>query len=397
MSTAKKSQTKNQSTSDPYFDQGRLFVLQQLLMARLDEMLDALGVDLRKSRKMYYGACPVHDGDNETALNLYTGGDVPGKWMCRTHHCQHTFKKSIIGFVRGVLSNKKGWTAPGDKQEATWHQAVDWCCEFIGQKIGELEVDNDEMEKRQFVMNMRTVARLPKGEGAGLTRHEVRKRLRIPSAYFVERGWSAQILDKYDIGSSDKAGKFLNRAIVPVYDNEYRYAVGYTARSIFDKCKSCDLYHSPKEKCPQTWEEQRDCSKWRNSDGFSRESYLYNYWFASKHIRYWNAVILVEGQGEVWRVEEAGIPISLGLFGCNLTETQQVALEMSGAMNVICLLNNDQAGIDGTRLIKEKLQRGFRLYFPQVPGDKNDLGQMTPIAVGELLMPLLMTIKNRGY
>ena len=53
-------------------------------------------------------ACPIHQGDNSSALNLYIEGDsYRANWKCRTHQCEKTFKGSILGFTRGLLSYQK--------------------------------------------------------------------------------------------------------------------------------------------------------------------------------------------------------------------------------------------------------------------------------------------------
>lgn len=161
--------------------------------------------------------------------------------------------------------------------------------------------------------------------------------------------------------------------------------MGVTARSIFEKCPKCNLHHVS-GLCPEK-EKTFLYSKWRNSDNFKRESYLYNFWFAKDVISREGVAVIVEGPGEVWRLSEAGIDCGLGLFGSNMTDRQQVILEKSGAMTVIVLMNSDEAGQLGAEKIRESLQRSYRLVFPKIPS--NDLGELSPAKVREIIQPLI--------
>lgn len=396
---------------NPYYDQGKLHALQVMLCARLDELLNELGVTLFKSKRMYYGSCPIHGGDNPGAINLYHEGDTrPGFWKCNTRKCETHFKKTIIGFVRGVLSQQRfDWSHLPRQEErekqptVTWKDTVDWCCRFLGTDINGIAVDYGEMEKRRFAADVNALTRKPQQERQGLTRVAVRQHLQIPAAYFVGRGWSPELLDRYDVGfypgTVDKQGRPLplaNRVAVPVYDNEYKVVAGFTGRSVFDACPSCSRWHHPDEACPDKGDRAAwtRTAKWYNHN-FSKESYLYNFWFAKRHIREAGVVVVVEGPGDVWRLEEAGIHVGVALFGVHLSDEQQVMLEMSGALNVVVLTNNDEAGESGRLELKQRLGRSFRLHFPQLSA--KDLGEMTVPQVKEQIGGLVTRLAERGY
>jgi len=388
---------KRQSTlparrRDLYYDQARMQTLAMMLCSRLDEVFDALGVGLHRTSKMFYGPCPVHGGDNPNGFNLYHGGDVPGKWVCRTRHCEETFKRTIIGFVRAMLSkNKHDWTSPKDKRAGgtsrtvSFEEAVDWCCQFLGQKLEDLKVDYSDLEKRQFSTQVSLLTRAQTSPVYTLTRADIRGRLKIPSTYFTGRGWSAEVLNRYDVGLCDDPSKqMFERVVVPVYDDDYRFCVGVTARSIHQKCGQCGTYHRPGNACPF---DKQNHPKWRNSKELPRESRLYNYWFAKKHIQRDAVAVLVEGPGDLWRLVEAGIDHGVAMFGNTLSDQQQVILEMSGAMSLIVLTNMDEAGRFGANKIRQELSRSYRIYTPDLP--KNDLGDMRPAEVAALVTPIL--------
>lgn len=374
-----------------------------MLCSRIDEVVAELGVTLYRSNRLLTGRCPVHLGDNAGALNLYHKGDTrPGYWRCQTKACQETFGATILGFIRGVLSQRHcDWQyyQDGAKRQSQpkypWGQTVDWCCNLLGVKLAEVRIDREELEKTQFTAGMRLMGPPTKQEAEGVTRNRVREFLEVPAPYFVRRGFSAGVLDRYDVGTYPAPGRALSgRVAVPIYDDRHRVAIGFTGRSVFEKCESCQRWHGPGAGCPGTPEDLRRASKWWN-EGFRREACLYNSWFAKKEIEKHNIAVLCEGPGDVWRLAEAGIDCGVAMLGADLSPHQQVILEMSGAMNVIVLTDNDATGEQAREKLKQQLGRIFRLYFPQ--WGRHDVGE-TPVAecVG-LLAPLLRQLRERGY
>jgi 5S rRNA maturation endonuclease (ribonuclease M5) len=376
-----------------------------MLCARLDDLLGELGVGLLKSRKMYVGPCPVHGGDNPGALNLYPDGDTrPGYWKCNTHGCHSTFKKTILGFVRGVLSRQKfDWgaarTAAEKAQQRTvaWREAVDWCCRFLGTDIGAVRVDYGELEKRQFAAGVAQFTRRPAEAKAGLTRATVRQHLVVPAEYFLRRGYAPEILDRYDVGLYPAPGRPLSdRVAVPVYDQDHRFVVGFTGRSVFEQCAACGRWHPPAKGCPEKGDRLAwaKTSKWYNHE-FDKESHLYNLWFARKPIREQGVVVVVEGPGDVWKLEMAGVRCAVAMFGVELSDCQQVLLEMSGAMNVVVLTDTDAAGAGAREQLRRRLGRSFRLHFPEL--SSHDVGEMTVDQIRQEVLPVLEPIVLRGY
>src|SRR5579872_1375993 len=88
--------------------------------------------------------------------------------------------------------------------------------------------------------------RLPAGKFRPFPRQQVRERLDTPSPYFVERGYSPEVLDRHDVGHSARLGK----SIVPLYDDRGDTCVGYLARSEWPRCRRCGKYHRPGRTCP---------------------------------------------------------------------------------------------------------------------------------------------------
>jgi DNA primase len=195
--------------------------------------------------------------------------------------------------------------------------------------------------------------------------------LEIPPQYYLKRGYSAKILDEFDVGLCKNPNKpMTGRVVVPVYDNDGKFMVGCSGRAIDDSLP-----------------------KWKHSHNFSPPNFLYNFWRAKNSIKKTRTAILVEGPGDVWRLEEAGLDNSLALFGCQLHDPQQVILEKSGAMNLVVLLDNDEAGTLGKQYIQKTLSRSYNLFFPNFFA--KDVGELSTSQVKEILDPIINNLKDK--
>ncbi len=98
------------------FSQQQIKVICDNVCDNIEAMLDYFELEYKQTSRMISMACPIHGGDNGSALNIYpTGEDYRGNWVCRSHGCQKIFQPSIIGFIRGVLSaNNNEWKQDGD-------------------------------------------------------------------------------------------------------------------------------------------------------------------------------------------------------------------------------------------------------------------------------------------
>jgi 5S rRNA maturation endonuclease (ribonuclease M5) len=363
---------KNQSHS---YDQQKIKMLCDATCERIEDLLDFFEIEYKHNNSsMVSMCCPIHNGDNPSALNIYHEGDnYRGNWKCRTHGCEKVFRSSIIGFIRGVLSTQKyNWTNEGD-QTCSFREAVDFATKFVGKSLDQYHVDKDIQEKKQFAQIIQKVTEQPDNSNLKITRQQARNLLQIPAQYYLDRGYSAEILNKYDVGLCDRPNKEMsNRVVAPIYDYSGNFVVGCTGRSVFNKCDKCLAYHDTNEDCPREYAWQH--SKWRHSSGLKTQNCLYNIWFAKEYIQNSGTVILVESPGNVWRLEENGIHNSVAIFGTTLSDRQKIILDSSGAMNVVVLMDNDDAGITATKKIIEKCNRTYQIHVPTI--SKNDIGDM---------------------
>jgi hypothetical protein len=141
-----------------------------------------------------------------------------------------------------------------------------------------------------------------------LSRAQVKARL-TPSSYFLVRGFSQDVLDRFNVGHSP----FLRTSIVPIYDDDGQICVGFLKRSEKPVCPECGKCHNPSQDCISG---QR---KWAISKGCPKSELLYNYVGALRAP--FPSVLLVEGPGDVWRAEETGFPAA-SPFGTGFSQAQ---------------------------------------------------------------------------
>ena len=381
---------KTMTKTFPSYNQSQLKIVCDQLCDKIDDLLNHFNIDYKHSTpSMVSMQCPIHGGDNITALNIYhEGSNYRGNWKCRTHQCEKIFRESIIGFIRGVISHRKyNWTEKGDNV-CSFKEALNFAKSFLGSDIENIQIDYQAEDKKSFTRLIDKIQTNDQEKAPTiLTKEIVRTHLKIPAVYYINRGYSSEILTKYDIGLCDKPNKEMsNRVVAPIYDNDGEYIIGCSGRSIFEKCESCKLYHNHEENCPDKTEAFK-YSKWKHSNGFKSQNHLYNYWFAKEYISKSNTVLIVESPGNVWRLEENNIHNSVAIFGSSMSDRQKLLLDSSGAMKMVILTDNDDAGKKAKENIAEKCHKTYQIYTP------NDIGEMTKNDVQNEIISFLESIE----
>lgn len=355
-------------------------LLDNFLCENIELIFHRLKLDFELCGTKYVGCCPIHGGDNENGCVIYPSGErMCGYWRCHTHGCEKIFRPTIIGFIRGLISTKLYHWTRYNEQMATFPETI----EIIGKICTYIEKNKDSIiYKRQKTHVKKTL----QNKLYTLSREQVRERLEIPAPYFLKRGFSQEILDKYDVGTCmNKESAMKYRTVVPVYNYKGNNLVGCQGRSIFEKCPECKLFHHIKSPCPEK-KLKHLYFKWRNSKGFYTTEHLYNLWFAKDFIRDTKTTILVESMGNVWRLEEAGYHNSVGLFGINFDIKQHMLLSKLDVRNLIIIFDNDEhkAGQHGA----EKIYNDYKNYFNSIDiivPPKKDVGEMSIEEVRKML------------
>lgn len=311
----------------------------------IEAIFAAFNLEPKEYINRYSCNCPVHDGDNETAFSIYKES---GGWRCFTMGCHEKYGAGIFGLVQCLLEKKTGKAISFGEAHKFINDLMD----------GQFKLEFDSINKVFFLRD-------DKRPPSKATREQVRKRLVIPAEYYLGRGYTLDVLDKYDVGLCiNRKSHFYNRCVVPIYDDNYEFVIGYTGRDVTNHSKI----------------------KWLHSE-FERSKTLYNSWFAKKHIEKTNTCILVESPGNIWRLEEAGIHCGLALFGTEISFEQMRLLSQYGVLNLILIMDNGEAGKNATSRIVKKLKGLYNIIIPKI--DYEDLGECPIQHVKEKIVPVL--------
>lgn len=330
-------------------------------MKKIFDLFEFFGInEYYESNNLLISHCPIHEGDNQTAFNINIDEDNEehyGKWFCNTKGC-HNDKpgKDIISLVWMLLEKK-------EDKEVKFPEVIKFCKNFCSDVyIDENSVNavkNDVFDKLLKLQSKKVV----KQNISKINREAVRSRLQFPATFYIERGFSEDALNEFDIGlCMNPKSQMYQRVVFPVYDENDEFMVGCTGRTISN---------SPR--------------KWINQKGFNKSNYLYNYGKAIEHIRRAETIILVEGQGDVIRLWEAGIYNAVGMFGSKISDSQEFLIQKTGVSNIVIMADNDDAGNACAKDIVERLKYLFNIYIVKLP--KNDIGDMSIEEINTIIKP----------
>lgn len=350
------------------------------LRDNIERLCDTLQCEYYRRDNIIFMPCPVHGGDNRTGCTIFIGEDDYLGWKCWTHDCEEIYHHGIIGFIKGVLSNRQN-------KKVSTQETHSWISDFLGMKeIHMPEALNDSHHDYVKLCNQ-----LYNKTTEYSYQNEIINSIQIPAQYYLNRNYSHHILERYEVGvCNDTSHKMYGRIIVPVYDILHKNIIGYAGRTTFPFCRDCRRYHPIDKLCPTTDYDIMMGSKWLNSYGFRKTEHLYNLWNSWPEIKKTKTAIIVEGKGDVWRLEEAEIKNSICMFGSYLHEAQLVMLEKLGVMNLFILTDNDPPGMDARDRIIKRCERYYNLHFFDLPAE--DVGEMTVEQVQSIILPELEKI-----
>lgn len=323
--------------------------IKEVITNDIETLLHSLEIEYESISDNIFSKCPIHEGsDNNRALSICKH-DL--KWKCWTRGCEKELKNDIFGLVQGVLQNKT------DK-EVKFIDAVNYVCKLykINKKhTGSIkhEQPTNEEEYDNFNDIIKIFTQRKKEEAVSTVEIDLGwvNTWKI-SEYFIKRGFREDTLKHFEIKECfDRNLQLFNRAIIPVHSYE-GVNIGYIARSTKD-------YILP---------------KYLFSKGFKKSNYLYNYHKAIKPALEKSCLFILEGQGDVWKMYEAGVNNCVSIFGKTLSETQRDKLLSSGITNLVVLTDNDQAGRESKVQLQRQLNRTFTVKYPKM--NKKDVGEM---------------------
>lgn len=357
----------------------QLDYLSQVVNNNIEEIFKEFHIHTYKNAQYHNSKCPIHQGKHNNFAYYHNEQKQYkcGHWKCYSKQCHKFFKGTPLGFIRALLSSQNGWRGFGDRI-IPFSDVINWVVKKFNPDLKKLGgYANSEPLEREFVIPEASLQ---------LTRGQIKNFLSRPPKYFINRGFSQNILQNFDVGSPIKAvPKFYFREFAPVYDIHNQYCIGAVCRSTFEKCSRCHCYHSKDFPCPK--EEYRGFyCKWKNWE-FNRGYSLYNLWNASETIRRTENVVLVEGQGNIWKLAESGIKNCVSSYGTNTSWGQEELLRRSGTRNLCLLMDSDEAGEVAFKAIGQKLWQQFNIHKIIIPGEYNDVGEMPSWLVEEYIKP----------
>lgn len=344
---------------------------------RVQEIFDAFDLSYFESIDYFHMKCPVHNGDNERGMFWAKNTN---HWQCITRGCQKDQitgrSNSIFGLIRGIMAARG--------TPISFRCAVDWTSDLLC-----LRGTCDRTEQKRITAKKEDRPEIAK---RFIELKDVVGYLNRDCTYFPSRGISQDILARYHVSICNTPNKSMyQRAFFPVLDVSGRKILGWSGRSIFDKCEKCGMYHSTKVDCTNVTLTSR-FAKWKHTKGFRKGQSLYNIWFAKSHINKSRTAIICEGAVDVWRLEMSGFRNSVGIMGTSISKEQRLLLQQAGALTLILALDNDEAGRKGTATIVDQLSSYFRIFVADIP--KKDIGEMN---VAEITQTMKGVTNGRVY
>lgn len=332
-----------------------LQTIKNKLNSRAEEVFSRLGMVCEKLGDNIYSTCPVHDdSDNPRAFSFSMD---KGIWKCWTRDCQHQYRNDIFGLIRGSLSKNAG-------EDVGFSKALKWSCEFLSIKSNIVSTKSEYIKEDYFIDLISSINNQPPQINHKPIQLE---NLEYPSKYFISRGFKRETLEHFGVGDChNKSSKMYDRAVIPIHSDDGKNIVAIIGRTLKEYKMPKFLFY-PK--------------------GFVKSDLFYNYHRAVDNIKSTNTVILVEGQGDVWKLYEAGIHNALGMFGKSLSKEQELKLNKLPITNIVLLTDNDQAGREAKLQITRQLNRLYTLSFPRI--STKDIGEMTVQQIKDNILPQL--------
>jgi len=318
------------------------------LNQKICTVLKKLGIEYEEFSDNIYATCPVHENSDNPRAFSYSKDK--GIWKCWTRDCQQEYKNDVFGLIQGALSLQAG-------HEINFKQVMSWISSNFNidkrsysTKLNQLEDKNTE-EYLEFSNIVQTLT----GKNKIKTDEEVDNVFDTNefSEYFEGRGFKKKTLAYFGVKDCYSKGAMQERAVIPIHNEDGNCTVGFIGRSIKEyKIPKFLIY--PK--------------------GFEKRFYLYNYHRAKTKANETSCLFLLEGQGDVWKLYEAGVLNAVSIFGKTISEQQEEKLRKLAITHIIVLMDNDQAGREARIQIQRQLGRMYTLIFPQIT--KKDIGEM---------------------
>jgi DNA primase len=260
-----------------------------------DEIASHYGLTLRLQGSQLRGACPLHGGTNPTAFVI-----DPNRGVFFCHSCGQG------GGLQTFLHAMEGGTGSG--------------------RDGQARTDGHARRRAPSLFELQRLAQNRNVLLCGLPEVEPVYPRDATHPYFASRGVDVATVVALGGGVYTGPGPFNGRAVFPVWTPEGKL-VGHVGRAI-------DPDVGPRYLCER---------------GFRKSLLL----FHEQPGQATGTVIVVEGIFDALAVVQAGFQNVVALIGCMASDSQLATL--SRYRQVVSLLDGDDAGREGARLLKRVL------------------------------------------
>ena len=310
-------------------------------------------------------------GSNLKGLSPFTDEKTPSFVVSPAKQIFKCFSSGIGGTVVTFLMEKEHFSYP---------EALRWLADKYGIEIpAPREQTKEELEKISEKESLFVINEFAKSFFQN-NMHSRDEGKSIGLSYFVERGYSPEIIEKFQLGyCMDKSDDFTKSALKKEYKLEYLSKVGLTKTK---EDRSFDFYrgrvifpiHSISGRVlgfgGRTLKSDKKVAKYYNSPEspiYNKSEILYGLYFSKGEIIKRDECLLCEGYTDVISLYQSGIHNVVSSSGTALTK-EQVRLVKRYTQNLTILFDGDAAGIKASfRGIDLILEEGLNVQVVLFP------------------------------
>lgn len=363
---------------------------------QLYQLLNELGLRKiqRERRGNIMACCPFHEENNPSFGVSTTEPHVANCFVCGgftlekvVAHCKGFYKSVGKGVKQYDIKRAKEWLR--EKFYVTYYQASE-----RHRRVRRYnDVYGDDSDEEQNDTHRLPESRIAPFRG-GKTTHQM----------FFDLGFTERTARDYEIGYDRE----LRRITIPLRwrDGTLAGVLGRsTSNSSFIRVRK-EVTRLSKVGKPIRVElrEVLPNPRYYVYDNFDRGLILYPLWkfdydvepkLLPKKLRDKRVMILCEGSLDALWLHQMGLTNSLALLGSKITNEQVAIIESLEPDLIINMLDNDEAGKEGTQLLIKKMKRIFPIYKVDFPENKKDPRDCTPAEIRQILKTARYYLKRR--
>ncbi len=317
---------------------------QKIILERIKSVVDPeillsnLGFQITgKNDREIRCQCKIHGGTNKTS---FVFNKAFKKWACFSNSCEEEFGKDVVGLIRAT--NRCSFT-----------EAINMLSYITGINLNE-EIDEKtynkftaETERTHLIYENEIINSEEKELPLDLDNGFMKESKEHRKDYFLNKGFPQEVLDYFGIGGVYFDYRGIERAVIPVHDDNDRL-IGIQGRRM---------------------DEVEDDEKYR-TERFKKGNILYNLNNAKEFSGDSSTLILVEGVTDVWSLYMMGYYNAVSSLGCKITKDQSL-LVVKHVLNLIVIFDGDEEGKKSADRVESILGKTMNIYRIDLPEGKD--------------------------